>query len=90
MTLKLTRVEPTGSIMAIPFCSVDCCGGKGVFELRGAGQAISGGLNGEVYRACEGEPEHLGRLVANMLRHKPWSTVTVTLAAPWAIKQGET
>lgn len=78
--MPTVTVEPAGPIGAFPFCSADCCGGRGVIEIRGEGQAVSGGRPGEVYRACQGEPEHLGRLVMNMLRDKPGSAVTVTKA----------
>ncbi len=82
--MDMIEIKSTGYIMAIPHCSSDCCGGFGVFVLEGEGAAFSGPPIGE-YRACQGEPEHLGRLVMNMLRDKPGSTVTVTVTlAPWA------
>jgi len=79
---KMEEIKPIGFIRAIPLCSSDCCGGHGVFVLKGDGAAFSGPPRGE-YRACKSEPEHLGHLVMNMLRDKPGSTVTVTLAS-WA------
>lgn len=86
--MKLVTVEPIGAIGAFPFCDVDCCGGRGVFELRGEGHAFFGGTKKEVYRACEGDQTHLGRLTANMIRHAPGATVTVTRAI-WATPKKE-
>ena len=73
-------VEPTGSIMAIPLCDADCCGGRGVFTLRGTGHAMSGGRASNTYRSCE---LHFYRLVTNMFRDAPGTDVTVTRAS-WA------